>query len=149
MLLNFGEHHPLSIWSKSMLIKFQLLNLTLVVTSVEFSPVTAFSAAAKSSSSTFVSSNSWHFRFLSFLQLILIYIRWAYIILVLCFSLLLLVGHFFLLLWLYSLSSCSFRLSSLFMFNFIVFLRVCLYCLLDFVWSVVTFFGVEPEIKRF
>ena len=86
MLLNFSKRRCLLIQSGFMWIKFHLLPLILVVSSVEVSPATVSSDTIDSSSSASVSSSSGIF-FISFPWSILIFIEQNYIICIICFLL--------------------------------------------------------------
>ena len=86
MLLHFSKRRCLLIQSGFMWIKFHLLPLILVVSSVEVSPATVSSDTIDSSSSASVSSSSGIF-FISFPWSILIFIEQNYIICIICFLL--------------------------------------------------------------
>ena len=84
MLLHFIKLWCLSIWSRYMQIRFQILPLILVVDYFEVSSATVSSATAEYSSFASASSSSIYSSFIYFPQYICIYIEWKSIILVIC-----------------------------------------------------------------
>ena len=123
MLLHFSKCCSLLILSISMQIKFQLLPFILVVTDVEVSPSTASSANDKSFSSTYTSSSSGESILALSSRYIPIYIRRNNNILVIFSSFSFRRLYLFIHLG-FSFSTCQFRLSCIFTFNFfLVFLR--------------------------
>ena len=151
MLHHFSKCQRLYIRSSSMWIIFHLLPLIRIVTAVEVSPDTLSSASAKSTSFTSAPPSSRNFSFLSFPRFILICIRWNLLSYLFCFLLFCLVDYVFLVTLVFSLLSCRFCLSRflrlnfycLFTFYFLIFSRVCLYCLVEFVNCYDLFFLVD------